>query len=121
MEKPKQTPNYRQKLADLVNGALAERGWIPAQLAKTSRQSPSTISRITSYDTTKNPNYRPRLETVQAIAQALKLNTQERRELFYTAKPEFAVWDEAAENGYTVDKTNDILFDKGLPLLTSDN
>ena len=40
--------------------------------------------------------------------------------VFYTAFPEFYVWDEAAEHGYTVDETNDLLHGRGLPLLTSD-
>ena len=55
-----------------------------------------------------------------AIAQALELTLEQRRELFYTAFPEFYVWDEAAEHGYTVDETNDLLHGRGLPLLTSD-
>lgn len=49
-----------------------------------------------------------------------KLTLEQRRELFYTAFPEFYVWDEAAEHGYTVDETNDLLHGRGLPLLTSD-
>ena len=36
------------------------------------------------------------------------------------AFPEFRVWEEAAEQGYTVDETNDILYEKGLPLLTTE-
>ena len=51
---------------------------------------------------------------------ALELTLEQRRELFYTAFPEFYVWDEAAEHGYTVDETNDLLHGRGLPLLTSD-
>ena len=48
------------------------------------------------------------------------MKQKKRRELFYTAFPEFQVWDEAAEKGYTVDETNDLLYDRGLPLLTSE-
>ena len=43
-----------------------------------------------------------------------------KEELFDTAFPEFRVWEEAAEQGYTVDETNDILYEKGLPLLTTE-
>lgn len=68
----------------------------------------------------KEPLHRPELRTIQAIAQALELTLEQRRELFYTAFPEFYVWDEAAEHGYTVDETNDLLHGRGLPLLTSD-
>ena len=117
---PKQNPDYRVELAKLINGYLADREWSPARLAKMSGQSKATISRITSYDTERNPYYRPELRTIQAIAQALELTLEQRRELFYTAFPEFYVWDEAAEHGYTVDETNDLLHGRGLPLLTSD-
>ena len=82
---PKQNPDYRVELAELINGYLAEREWSPARLAKMSGQSKATISRITSYDTERNPYYRPELRTIQAIAQALELTLEQRRELFYTA------------------------------------
>ena len=52
---PKQNPDYRVELAKLINGYLAEREWSPARLAKMSGQSKATISRITSYDTERNP------------------------------------------------------------------
>lgn len=120
VQTPKQGPDYRLELSKLVNGYLAVLELSPARLAKMSGQSKATISRITSYDTKRNPYYRPELRTIQAIAQALELTLEQRRELFYTAFPEFYVWDEAAEHGYTVDETNDLLHGRGLPLLTSD-
>ena len=120
VQTPKQGPDYRLELSKLVNGYLAVLEWSPARLAKMSGQSKATITRITSYDTERNPYYRPELRTIQAIAQALELTLEQRRELFYTAFPEFYVWDEAAEHGYTVDETNDLLHGRGLPLLTSD-
>ena len=107
VQTPKQGPDYRLELSKLVNGYLAVLEWSPARLAN--------ISRITSYDTERNPYYRPELRTIQAIAQALELTLEQRRELFYTAFPEFYVWDEAAEHGYTVDETNDLLH--GLSLI----
>ena len=113
---PKQNPDYRVELAKLINGYLAEREWSPARLARESGQSIATISRITNY---KNGN-QPSLRTIQAIALALKLSREQRKELFDTAFPEFRVWEEAAEQGYTVDETNDILYEKGLPLLTTE-
>ena len=79
----------------------------------------ATISRITNYKN-GNPKYQPLLRTIQAIALALKLSREQRKELFDTAFPEFHVWEEAAEHGYTVDETNDILYEKGLPLLTTE-
>ena len=112
VQTPKQGPDYRLELSKLVNGYLAVLEWSPARLAKMSGQSKATISRITSYDTERNPYSRPELRTIQAIAQALELTLEQRRE--------FYVWDEAAEHGYTVDETNDLLHGRGLPLLTSD-
>ena len=112
---PKQNPDYRVELAKLINGYLAER----ERLARESGQSKATISRITNYKN-GNPKYQPSLRTIQAIALALKLSREQRKELFDTAFPEFRVWEEAAEQGYTVDETNDILYEKGLPLLTTE-
>ena len=110
---PKQNPDYRVELAKLINGYLAEREWSPARLARESGQSKATISRITNYKN-GNPKYQPLLRTIQAISR------EQRKELFDTAFPEFRVWEEAAEQGYTVDETNDILYEKGLPLLTTE-
>ena len=118
VQTPKQSPDYRGNLSRLLFGYLDLRGWSPACLARASGQSKATISRLLSF--TGDPYYRPALRTIQAIAQALKLTQEQRRELFYTAFPEFQVWDEAAEKGYTVDETNDLLYDRGLPLLTSE-
>ena len=96
---PKQNPDYRVELAELINGYLAEREWSPARLARESGQSKATISRITNYKN-GNPKYQPLLRTIQAIALALKLSREQRKELFDTAFPEFRVWDEVAEQGY---------------------
>ena len=118
VQTPKQSPDYRGNLSRLLFGYLDLRGWSPACLARASGQSKATISRLLSF--TGDPYYRPALRTIQAIAQALKLTQEQRRELFYTAFPEFQVWDEAAEKGFTVDEANDLLYDRGLPLLTNE-
>ena len=115
---PKQNPDYRGVLCELINQHLGLRKWSPARLAKKSMQSKATISRITNYAQQGKP-YHPTLRTIQAIALALELGPEERRELFYTAFPEFYVWDEASENGYNVSDTNELLEKKGLPLLMS--
>ena len=119
VQTPKQGPDYRLELSKLVNGYLAVLEWSPARLARESGQSKATISRITNYKN-GNPKYQPSLRTIQAIALTLKLSREQRKELFDTAFPEFRVWEEAAEQGYTVDETNDILYEKGLPLLTTE-
>ena len=116
---PKQSADHREELVGLMNGYLAERGWSPARLAKESGQSKATICRLTNFKS-GNPQYRPSMRTIQAIALALKLSREQRKKLFDTAFPEFRVWEAAAEQGYTVDETNDILYEKGLPLLTTE-
>ena len=118
VQTPKQSPDYRENLSRLLFGHLDLRGWSPANLAKASGQSKATISRLLTF--AGDPYYRPALRTIQAIAQALKLTQEQRRELLYTAFPEFQVWDEAAEKGFTVDEANDLLYDRGLPLLTNE-
>lgn len=110
---PEQSPN--SKRAELLARYLDLRGWSPARLAKESGQSKATISRIMSCG--GDPDYRPELRKIQAIALALKLSREQRRELFYTVYPEFSIGDEATEKGYTVDETNELLYDKELPLL----
>lgn len=115
---PKQGPTDRRTLCELLNDHLANRGWNLAKLAKESGQSKATISRITNF-ARQEKSYRPSLRTIQAIALALKLSPEKREELFYTAFPEFSVWDDASTKGYSVIKTDRLLHDKGLPLLTN--
>ena len=117
-KQPKQSPDYRAELCELLNRLLALRGWSPAKLARESGQSKATISRMTSYAYHGKP-HQPTMRTIQAISLALKLTPEERRKLFYTAFPEFSVWDEASEKGYDVIDTNELLEEKGLPLLMS--
>lgn len=73
---------------------------------------------MTSYAYQGKP-HQPTMRTIQAISLAMKLKPEERRKLFYTAFPEFSVWDEASEKGYDVIDTNELLEEKGLPLLLS--
>ena len=116
-QQPKQSPDYRTELCVLINRHLASQGWSLARLARESGQSKATISRITNYRHQGKP-YRPSMRTIQAFALALNLTEEERRELFYTAFPEFFVWDEASKKGYDVIQTDQMLEEKGLPLLT---
>lgn len=116
IEEPKQDSNYQQRLAGLVNGFLAERGWSPAKLAIESLQSKATISRIVRYQA-GNKNYRPSRRAIQAIALALKLSVKESQKLFDTAFPEELVWREAIERHDTVDDANRKLYTLGLPQL----
>lgn len=114
---PKQNPkDYRAELCELLNRHLASRGWSPAMLAKKSGQSKATISRMTNYVYCGKP-HKPTMSTIQAISLALELSPEESRKLFYTAFPEFFVWEEASEKGYNVIDTNELLEKKGLPLL----
>lgn len=93
-------------------------GMEPCEAGKRVGAIKATISRMTSYAYRGKP-HQPTMRTIQAISLALKLTPEERRKLFYTAFPEFAVWDEASEKGYDVIDTNELLEKKGLPLLMS--
>lgn len=115
-KKPERSPDYRGNLCRLLEHHLEVRGWKPATLAKQSGQSKATISRMLSY--ARDPNYRPTLAAVQAVALALRLTLVEGQELFYAAFPEFSIWEEALAKGYDLGKTDDMLDDNGLPTLT---
>ena len=104
----------------MINRHLADRGWSPAYLAKVSGQSKATISRITNYNMDKlGPYYRPHFRTIFAVSLALELTMDEGRELIYTAYPELTFSKEAAEKNLTVQQTDELLYDNGLPLLRS--
>lgn len=64
-----------------------------------------------------DPNYRPERNTIIAIILALGLTEGEGKELFYTAYPEEALWKEAVKNGLTLQETDELLYNNGLPLL----
>ena len=65
----------------------------------------------------KGKRHRPTLPVMLKVSLALVQTPEERRELFYLAFPEYFIWEEAAEKGYTVMQTNELLHERGLPLL----
>ena len=116
----RQNPDYRKALCELVNRFLIEREWSPARLARESGQSKATISRITNYQNNGDPNYRPQIRTIFAVALALKLDRHKRQLLFETAFPEWMIYSQAADKEWSVQETNELLYNKGLPPLTTD-
>ena len=104
-------------LANLIAGHLDRLGWNQAKLAKASGLSKATVSRLMAYSIPSDR--RPMLETIMAVALALKLSREEAEHLFQTAFPESAVWDQAIEQRMTVDEANIILSQQKLPLLTN--
>lgn len=115
---PKQSPNNKILLAKKINTYLEKKDWNYAKLAAESLQSKSTITRIMDYSTDKNKKYHPSMQTIQAIALALKLSPAEAEDLFFTAFPELCIWTEAIENGYSIDTTNELLYKNNLPTLS---
>lgn len=104
------------RLCQYLNDQLNQRGMSPADLATKADVSKSTISRITNY-AFKGKRPRPTLSVIQKVSLALAQTPEERRELFYLAFPEYSIWEEASEKGYTIMQTNELLHERGLPLL----
>lgn len=64
--------------------------------------------------------YRPKKESVIAVCLALGVSKEQRWELLNLIFPEEAIYTEAMNNGYSVEKTNAMLEAKGLNALTSE-
>ena len=104
------------RLCKYLNDQLNLRGMVSADLAKKADVSKATISRMTNF-AYKGKRHRPTLPVMLKVSLALVQTPEERRELFYLAFPEYFIWEEAAEKGYTVMQTNELLHERGLPLL----
>lgn len=59
----------------------------------------------------------PKLSVMQKVSLALEQTPEESRELFYLAFPELSIWAQASEKGYNVMQTNELLHERGLPIL----
>lgn len=104
------------KVCKLINHYLAEKNWTPAQLSRFSTISKSTISRLTTFVFSKKA-YCPTVDTLVAIAFALKLDSEKTKELIYTVYPRYRVYVMASENNWDIERINEELYNRGLPLL----
>ena len=117
---PKQSPDYKNALCVLVKQHLAARGWRPARLVEETGLSKATISRITKLREEQDRAYFPKPQAVQMIAFALRLNEDECAALFDAAYPGWLIWQECIRKGLSLEETDQVLYDHGLPTLSEE-
>ena len=115
-KRPEQSPENKT-FSELVCYHLDRLGWNYADLSEESHISKTTICRIVSNLDHRGNTYHTSIEVVAAFALAFQLNNEEANELFYAAFPQFGVWIEARDKHYSIEETNDLLFERGFPVL----
>ena len=113
---PEQSPENKT-FGELVCKYRDMLGWSDAELARKSYLSKTTIHRIIKNKDHRGNIYRTSVEAVAALVIAFQLNDEEANELFHAAFPQFWVWKEARDKHYSIAETNDLLYDRGLPVL----
>ena len=114
-KQPEQSPE--KKFSELVCKYLDRYGWSYAELARKSHLSKTTIHRIITNKDHRGNTYRTSVEAVAALAIAFQLTDEEANELLRAAFPQFWVWKEAKDKHYSIEETNDLLYDRGFPVL----
>ena len=115
-KRPEQRPENKT-LSELVCKYLDRYGWSYAELARKSYLSKTTIHRIITNKDHRGNTYRTSVEAVAALVIAFQLSDEEANELFHAAFPQFWVWKEARDKHYSIEETNDLLFERGFPVL----
>ena len=115
-KQPEQSPENK-RFSELVCKYLDRYGWSYAELARKSYLSKTTIHRIITNKDHRGNTYRTSVEAVAALVIAFQLNDEESNELFHAAFPQFWVWKEARDKHYSIEETNDLLFERGFPEL----
>ena len=115
-KQPEQRPENK-RFSELVCKYLDRYGWSYAELARKSYLSKTTIHRIITNKDHRGNTYRTSVEAVAALVIAFQLNDEEANELFHAAFPQFWVWKEARDKHYAIEETNDLLFERGFPVL----
>ena len=115
-KRPEQSPENKT-LSELVCKYLDRYGWSYAELARKSYLSKTTIHRIITNKDHRGNTYRTSVEAVAALVIALQLNDDEAIDLLHAAFPLFLVWKEASDKHYSIEDTNDLLYDRGFPVL----
>ena len=115
-KRPEQSPENKT-FGELVCKYRDMLGWSDAELARKSYLSKTTIHRIIKNKDHRGNIYRTSVEAVAALVIAFQLNDEEANELFHAAFPQFVVWKEARDKHYSIEETNDLLYDRGLPVL----
>ena len=115
-KRPEQSPENKT-LSELVCKYLDRYGWSYAELARKSYLSKTTIHRIITNKDHRGNTYRTSVEAVASLVIAFQLTDEEANELFHAAFPQFWVWKEARDKHYSIEETNDLLFERGFPVL----
>ena len=115
-KQPEQRPENK-RFSELVCKYWDMLGWSDAELARKSYLSKTTIHRIIKNKDHRGNTYRTSVEAVAALVIAFQLNDEEANELFHAAFPQFQVWKVARDKHYSIEETNDLLYDRGFPVL----
>ena len=115
-KRPEQSPENKT-FGELVCKYRDMLGWSDAELARKSYLSKTTIHRIIKNKDHRGNTYRTSVEAVAALVIAFQLNDEKANELFHAAFPQFLVWKEARDKHYSIEETNDLLYDRDFPVL----
>ena len=97
---------------------MKEKAMSQTKLAFRSGLSKTTISRIVRNSNDKGGSYTPTEPIIMALSIALGLTSAEsKKQLFYAAFPERALWDDFLDRHLNLYQANEILYDNGLPTL----
>ena len=119
-KRPEQSPENILRFNELLKGYLAAKGHSDSWLATKTGLSRTTISRMIHNRDHRGRYYYPKETSVIAICLALRLTAEQRWELYNLVFPERAIYNEAMNNGYSVDYTNKMLEKNNLKALTDE-
>ena len=117
-KRPEQSPENILRFNELLRGYLAAKGHSDSWLATKTGLSRTTISRMVHNRDHRGRYYYPKETSVIAICLALRLTAEQRWELYNLVFPERAIYNEAMNNGYSVDYTYKMLEKNNLKALT---
>ena len=119
-KRPEQSPDNILRFNALLRGYLEAKGHSDSWLATKTGLSKTTISRMVHNRDHRGRYYYPKETSVIAICLALRLTAEQRWELYNLVFPERAIYNEAMNNGYSVDYTNKMLEKNNLKALTDE-
>ena len=118
--RPEQSPENILRFNELLRGYLEVKGHSDSWLATKTGLSRTTISRMVHNRDHRGRYYYPKETSVIAVCLALRLTAEQRWELYNLVFPERAIYNEAMNNGYSVDYTNKMLEKNNLKALTDE-
>ena len=119
-KRPEQSPENILRFNELLRGYLEAKGHTDSWLATKTGLSSTTISRMVHNRDHRGRYYYPKETSVIAVCLALRLTAEQRWELYNLVFPERAIYNDAMNNGYSVDYTNKMLEKNNLKALTDE-